>query len=159
MTSLLISTFIAITIAGWMVGNEIAVGVFVHPKLWTLPAATHLQAVQPLAKIYGTVMPFWYATTLLTSLLLTYQFYSLPTDAPFRLALTASILWLSSIVYTLWCLAPINSRVAKWDINHPPMDWQEQRQRWDTRHQWRVMGLIIAFALLTLAGLLGLVYR
>jgi hypothetical protein len=159
MTSLLIFTFVALIVSGWMVGNEIAVGVFVHPKLWTLPAATHLQAVQPLARIYGTVMPFWYAATLLTSLLLTYQLYSLPTDEPFRLALTASILWLLSIVYTLWGLAPINSRVAKWDVNHPPIDWQEERQRWDTRHQWRVAGLVIAFALLTLAGLLGLANR
>ena len=86
MTSLLICTFVAMTLSGWMVGNEITVGVFVHPKLWTLPPATHLQAVQPLARIYGTVMPFWYAATLLVSLLLTYQLHSLPTHNPFRLA-------------------------------------------------------------------------
>lgn len=155
MTTLLISAFIAITISGWMVGNEIAVGVFVHPKLWTLTNSTHLQAVQPLARIYGTVMPFWYAATLLTSLLLTYQLHRLPAAVPFRLALTASILWFLSIVYTLLGLAPINSRVAEWDLNNPPIDWQAQRQRWDTMHQWRVVCLVIAF--MTLAGLLGLV--
>jgi hypothetical protein len=159
MTSLLLCTLIAIIISGLMVGNEIAVGLFVHPKLWTLPAATHLQAAQPLARIYGAVMPFWYVATLLISVLLTYQFHNLPTAEPFRLALIASLLWALSIGYTLWGLVPINSQIAKWDLSHPPADWQAQRQLWDTRHRWRVAGLVLAFVLLTLAGLLGLANR
>ena len=56
MTSLLILALIAIGTAGLMVGNEIAVGVFVHPKLWTLDNATHLRAAQPLARIFGGLL-------------------------------------------------------------------------------------------------------
>lgn len=156
MTSLLLLSLIAISTAGLMVGNEIAVGVFVHPKLWTLDGATHLRAAQPLARIYGAVMPFWYAATLLTSAGLAYRLHDLPAPEPFRLALAASVLWLLSILYTLWGPAPINSRVAKWDLTNPPADWQTQRRRWDRLHGRRVVGLVVAFALTTLAGLLGM---
>lgn len=157
MTFLLILSLLTVAVAGLMVGNEIAVGLFVHPKLWTLDPATHLRAAQPLARVYGAVMPFWYAATLLASILLTYQFYGLPRPEPFRLAVSASGLWLLSIVYTLWGPAPINSRVAKWDLTNPPTDWQIQRRRWDQLHGWRVLGLVVAFVLLTLASFLGLV--
>lgn len=158
MISLLISSLIAIAVSGFMVGNEIAVSAFVHPKLWTLSNPTHLQAVQPLARVYGAVMPFWYAATLLSSIWLTYHLYGLGNAIPFQLALGSSILWLLSIVYTLWGPAPINSRVAQWDIANPPADWQQQRRRWDRLHRWRVIGLIVAFMLVTLAGLLGVAH-
>jgi Domain of unknown function (DUF1772) len=158
MILLLISSLTAIGIAGFMVGNEIAVGVFVHPKLWTLSNQTHLQAVQPLAQVYGAVMPFWYAGTLLSSIVLTYQLYGLGNAVSFQLGLGASILWLLSILYTLWGPAPINAQVAEWNVAIPPADWLQQRRRWDRLHQWRVVGLIIAFVLITLAGLLGMAY-
>ena len=141
-----------------MVGNEIAVGAFVHPTLWTLSNQTHLQAVQPLARVYGTVMPFWYIATLLSSIWLTYQLYGLGIATPFQLALGASILWLLSILYTLWGPAPINAQVAQWTVASPPADWLQQRRRWDKLHRWRVIGLVVAFVLVTLAGLLGMAH-
>lgn len=155
MTTLLIVSLIAIGLAGLMVGNEIAVGVFVHPKLWNLDDATHLRAVQPLARVYGSVMPFWYAATLLTSALLTYLLYGMPVAEPFWLALASSVLWLLSILYTLWGPAPINSRVASWNLSSPPADWKTQRRRWDRLHIWRVLCLIVALGLIMLAGLLA----
>ena len=136
-----------------MVGNEIAVGVFVHPRLWTLGGPTHLQAVQPLARVYGAVMPFWYGATLLTSAWLTYQFHTLPASLPFQLGFAASMGWLFMILYTIWGLAPINSQVGKWDSTNPPVDWQVQRRLWDRRHGWRIAGLVVSFVLLVLAGL------
>ena len=155
MTSVLFVSTIAIVVSGLMVGNEIAVGFFVHPKLWTLDEATHLRAVQPLAQLYGAFMPFWYGATLLTSAMLTYQLYTPSITLAFQLGLVASLLWGLSIIYTLIGPAPINSRVAQWNLDQPPTDWQVQRRRWDQLHQWRVVGLSIAFILITLAGLMA----
>lgn len=155
MISMLLLMIITLTVSGLMVGNEIAVGLFVHPKLWTMDETTHLRVVQPLARIYGAIMPFWYGITLLTSALLTYQLYGLLANIPFQFALFASLLWLLSILYTLWGPAPINSRVAKWNLDNPPADWQLQRRRWDKLHQWRLAGLLIAFILITIASLLA----
>ena len=94
MTTLLISIAVAINLSGWMVGNEIAVGVFVHPKLWTLSRDTHLQAVEPITMIYGVVMPFWYAATLASSLFVSYQLYREANGTASLLALIASGPWL-----------------------------------------------------------------
>ncbi|MBC8152677.1 MAG: hypothetical protein H7Z72_07180 [Bacteroidetes bacterium] len=71
-------------------------------------------------------MPFWYAATLLNSALVAYRLYGLPASESFRLSLAASGLWLPSILYTLWGPAPINRRVAEWDLNNPPADWRAQ---------------------------------
>ena len=155
MTSALLLSTIAIVVSGLMVGNEIAVGFFVHPTLWTFDKPTHLRAVQPLAQLYGAVMPFWYGATLLTSAWLAYYLYTPALTPAFRLASASSLLWGLSIMYTLLGPAPINSRVAQWDLNNPPADWQQQRRRWDQLHRWRVVGLLLGFVLITLAGLLA----
>ena len=52
----------AVVVAGTMTGNEIAVAVFVHPRISRLADAVHLPAVQTLGSVLGAVMPFWYAS-------------------------------------------------------------------------------------------------
>src|SRR5204862_3418728 len=91
---------VAIVIAATMVGNELAVAIFVHPKLSALDDATHLQTVQPLAAVLGVVMAFWYALTLLGSLAI--AFFARPFVAPGNvLALIAVVLLALIIVYTV----------------------------------------------------------
>jgi len=63
---------LAIVVAGTMTGNEIAVGIFVHPRLSRLDDAVHVRAVQTLAIGLGAAMPFWYALTCLLSLATTF---------------------------------------------------------------------------------------
>ena len=58
----------AIAVAGTMTGNEIAVAVFVHPRISRLEDEAHVKAAQTLASGLGAAMPFWYALTLLLSL-------------------------------------------------------------------------------------------
>jgi hypothetical protein len=55
-----------------MTGNEIAVAVFVHPRLNRLDDAVHVRAVQALAIGLGAAVPFWYALTCLLSLATTF---------------------------------------------------------------------------------------
>src|SRR5206468_12246078 len=81
----------AIVVAGTMTGNEIAVAVFVHPRLSRLDDAVHVRAVLTLAIGLGAAMPFWYALTCLLSLATT--FFAQPTwDTPRWLALGAAAL-------------------------------------------------------------------
>ena len=65
-----------------MTGNEIAVAVFVHPRLSRLDDAMHVRAVQTLAIALGAAMPFWYALTCLLSLATTFFAHAYMGHAP-----------------------------------------------------------------------------
>ena len=142
----------AVVVAGTMVGNELAVALFVHPQLWRLDEATHVRAVQPLAAVLGAVMPFWYAATLLGSLGV--ALLVRPAGSPGHvLALAAAGLFAAMIVYTLLLPVPINNQVARWRPEALPANWRELRRRWDALHAFRVVVLAVALVLLVAACL------
>jgi uncharacterized membrane protein len=144
----------AIFIGGTMVGNEFAVAVFFHPRISRLDDATHVRAVQTLALALGTVMPFWYALTLILSLAVT--FVSCPEGTSARtLALIASALFAGSVVYSVLGPVPINNKVAKWHPDSLPSNWRKLRERWDRLHAFRVVILMVAFLLLVAAAISG----
>ena len=151
MTPQIVTCIFALTLAGPMVGNEFAVGVFVHPALWKLDDATHARAVQRLAKVLGTVMPFWYASTLILSSIVAYQLYAAGRTNAFHWAAGASVLWLVSIIYTIALPVPINHQVARWNPDALPADWKALRRRWDTLHTIRIVWLIVALVCLAVA--------
>ena len=142
----------AIVVAGTMVGNELAIAVFVHPRLSRLDDATHVRAVQPLAAALGAAMPFWYALTLIVTLAV--AFVARPTGTVGHgEALTAAGLFAATIVYTLLLPVPINNQVARWRPEALPDNWRVLRQRWDRLHAFRVVVLAAAFVLLVMACL------
>ena len=78
-----------IVVAGTLTGSELAVAVFVHPRISRLEDEVHVRAVQTLAKVLGMVMPFWYALTFL--LALTVNFVAHTTrSTPWWLALAST---------------------------------------------------------------------
>lgn len=135
---------ISIVASGLMVGNELAVGVFVHPTLRRLHDDTHAESARALALLYGRVMPLWYAAVLLLSVILSISLYQVNSSG-FHLALASSGLWLTSIIFTLLGPVRINNRVAQWDLNHLPLAWKSDRRRWDMLHAIRVAILLAAF--------------
>ena len=138
---------IAIVVAGTMTGNEIAVAVFVHPRLSRLDDAVHVRAVQTLAIGLGAAMPFWYALTCLLSLATT--FLAQPTwDTPRWLALGATALFAAMSIYSVLLPVPINNQVARFQPDSLPPNWRELRRRWDTLHVIRVGFLVVALFLL-----------
>ena len=138
---------LAIVVAGTMTGNEIAVAVFVHPRLSRLDNAVHVRAVQTLAIGLGAAMPFWYALTCLLSLATT--FFAQPTwDTPRWLALGATALFAAMSIYSVLLPVPINNQVARWQPDSLPPNWRELRRRWDTLHVIRVVFLVVALLLL-----------
>ena len=138
---------IAILVAGLMVGCELSIAAFVHPTLDTLPNNVHRPAASAIARVMGTVMPFWYALTFLLTLAEVLVRWHQSGRLPIWIAASA-VLWVLVIVYTITTLVPINNRIASWEKSAPPPDWKTYRRRWDMLHRWRVALLTIAFTLL-----------
>jgi uncharacterized membrane protein len=137
-------------IAATMVGNEFAVAAFVHPQLQKLADGPHAQAVAPLASSLGKWMPLWYGAALALILGAAYQYRAEPHSL--GLILASAVLWITTIIFTITTLVPINNRIAKMDTQQPYDCWREDRIRWDRLHRIRVEVLIAALVLL-LAGL------
>jgi hypothetical protein len=145
---------ITLTVAGLLVGNELAIAVFVHPVLSRLPDPVHFAAAKALASLLGRVMPFWYAlvVVLTTGLAL---LIDRSTGAWPRPIVCSAGLWVVSIVFSITSLVPINNRVSSWSDDTKPTDWKTFRSRWDHLHRWRVLLLTTAFALLAIGLLQG----
>ena len=134
---------VAILVAGLMVGCELAIAAFIHPTLDTLPDEAHLPAASALARVLGTVMPFWYNLTFLLTLAEVVLRWHQSGHLPIWIA-TSAVLWMLAILYSVTALVPINNRIK----SNPPPDWKTYRLRWDLLHRWRVALLTIAFAFL-----------
>ena len=137
----------AILVAGLMVGCELAIAAFIHPTLDKLPDEAHLPAASAIARVLGTVMPFWYNLTFLLTLAEVVIRWHQAGRIPIWIA-TSAVLWMLASVYSLIALVPVNNRIKSWDKTAAPPDWKTYRRRWDMHHRWRVVLLTIAFAFL-----------
>ena len=144
----------AIVAAGTMVGSELAVAIFFHPRISALDDTTHARAAQTLAAALGRAMPFWYALTFLLSGAV--AFFAQPAGLPGHwLALAATGLFAAVIVYSVLLLVPINNQIARGQSESLPANWRELRRRWDALHAVRVGVLLLASVLLTASCLLS----
>jgi uncharacterized membrane protein len=137
----------AIVVTGTLTGSEFAVAVFFHPCISRLEDAVHIRAAQPLAKVLGTVMSFWYPFTFLLALAVTLVAHT-PWTIPWWLALASTVLFALISVYSLLLPVPINNQVARWQPDTVPANWRDLRRRWDLLHAIRVVFLVIALILL-----------
>ena len=138
---------VAIMVAGLMVGCELAIAAFIHPTLNKLPDDAHQPAASAIARVLGTVMPFWYNLTFF----LTLAEVAIQWRQSGHLSVwtaTSAALWLLASVYSLIALVPVNNRIKSWENSTPPSDWKTYRRKWDMHHSWRVALLTLAFALL-----------
>ena len=146
---MLILDVATLTVAGLLVGNELAIAVFVHPTLSRLPDSVHFTAATALARILGRVMPVWYALTIMLTAALAVVDRHRTGIWPLWIVFSAG-LWVLSVVYTMAALVPINNQIAAWTEETKPANWKSFRSRWDNLHGWRVLLLIMAFVLLAL---------
>ena len=121
-------------------------GVF-HPRISRLEDPVHVRAVQALAKVFGTVMPFWYALTFLLALAVTFVAHT-TRSTPWWLALASTVLFALISVYSVLLPVPINNQVVRWQPDSLPANWRDLRRRWDLLHAIRVVFLVIALILL-----------
>jgi hypothetical protein len=143
---------ISLITSGLLVGNELAVALFIHPVLYSLPDQVHARAAKPLAKRLGRYMPFWYALSLVFAIL---QLLMSPRDtsAAWWPCCVAVILLALIIVLTILLPVPINNRIAGLDLDRLPDDWMNMRRLWDRYHRVRVLLLCVSLALLILSAL------
>jgi uncharacterized membrane protein len=140
---------IAVLVTTFLTGVELSIAVFVHPVLSRIDDSAHAEAVKPLARLLGQVMPFWYPGALLSLIAVV---LSRPYGtASWWTSLSSATLFAGSIVYSLVGPVPINTRVAAMQLDALPLDWKRDRRRWDQLHQIRVVVLMVASALLVIA--------
>jgi hypothetical protein len=120
-----------------LLGVELCVSLFINPVIWQLDAEPQAKALSLFARLLGGVMPFWYGACLLLLVAETWLHHG---AAAYPLLLTAALLWLAVIVFTIAVLVPINNRIAACSA----ADWQQQHRRWDSLHRLRVLLLAIA---------------
>jgi uncharacterized membrane protein len=130
---------------GLMIGVEACVSVFINPVLRRLDDRPRAIATAMFAAKLGKAMPFWYAASLLC--LLGQAFLHRHEPSSMALLIAAAAFWAAIIIYTLAALVPINNRIAALDPAALPPDWDAQHDKWDARHQFRVVVLILSFVL------------
>jgi len=135
---------LTIVCTGLMIGNELAVSLFVNPVVWQLDDRSQAKALSLFAGILGKVMPFWYVLCLLLMIAETYLRRHQP---GLTLLLIAVGIWIGIIVYTLTTLVPINNRIARL-ADGLPEGWRQEHKKWDTYHRWRILLLVIAMVCL-----------
>jgi hypothetical protein len=134
--------------AGTLVGNEICIAVFVHPIFYKLPEECHLRTAQPVAKLLGAVMPFWYIAVVALTAAEGYVSRGASPRALHLLEAAAGIFMLS-IVFTLLGPVPLNNQIARMVPERPPRNWLALRKRWDRLHAMRVAIILVALIVLT----------
>ena len=137
----------AIVVAGTMTGCELGVAAFVHPRMSRLEDAVHARMAKSLAIVLGAAMPFWYSSTFLLSLAVTFTAHA-TRSCSWWLALSSTALWLIMSIYSVLLPVPINNQIARWNPDSLPTNWRELRRRWDTLHMIRVCFLVLALILL-----------
>jgi hypothetical protein len=135
---------LTILCTGLMIGNELAVSLFVNPVVWQLEDRSQAKALSLFAGILGKVMPFWYAWCLALMIAETYLLRHRP---GLTLLLIAVVIWIAIIVYTVTTLVPINNRIARL-ADGLPEGWRQEHKRWDMYHRWRILSLVIAMVCL-----------
>jgi uncharacterized membrane protein len=136
---------LTIVCTGLMIGNELAVSLFVNPAVWQLEESAQAQALSLLARSLGKAMPFWYAACLV---LLIVEAYLHRQGSTLPLIVAAIAIWIAVIIYTVVALVPINKRIALLPAGSLPVRWRQDHERWDKLHRLRILLLTAALSFL-----------
>lgn len=129
-----------------LIGSELCVALFVHPTLYQVADETHLRVAQPLARLLGLIMPFWYCAALVLGIA-----ESILCRGPgCAWVYVSTALVALSIVFSVTALVPINNQIARLNPAAPPENWLALRRRWDRLHKIRIAILVLALVFLAL---------
>jgi hypothetical protein len=134
--------FLAVFVAGPLLGVEFAVAAFVNPMLAPLSDDAFSTARRASGRLLGAVMPFWYVAALALLIAVAVVSHS-------ALVIAATVAMLAVQLLTVTVLVPINNRIARWE----PGDEAPRRlaARWDRLHWVRVSVLAAVFVLAVVA--------
>lgn len=132
---------ITILCIGLMVGTELTVSLFINPIIWQLDEPAQAKAFSLFGRYLGKAMPIWYSLSLVLLIIEAALRRHQPALTPL---LTAIIIWIAVILYTVTTLVPINNRIVALSTQ-----WRTEHKRWDTLHRWRILLLTIAMVCAT----------
>jgi hypothetical protein len=132
---------ITILCIGLMVGTELTVSLFINPIIWQLDEPAQAKAFSLFGRYLGKAMPIWYILSLVLLIAEAYLRRHQPALTPL---LTAIIIWIAVILFTITTLVPINNRIVALSTQ-----WRTEHKKWDTLHRWRILLLIIAMICVT----------
>ncbi|GAA1184060.1 putative membrane protein [Kitasatospora gansuensis] len=139
---------VTVVVVGVMVGVEFSVAFIVNRILGALPEDSYQLGRAHGGRMLGTLMPFWYFTSLALSAAWAIAGWHHPGAG---LVVTAAALLVLSVLMSVLLLVPINNRSKTWTPENRPANWREQSDRWDRFHYGRVAVIIAAFTLLATA--------
>lgn len=139
--------FATLVVTGFIACAEFGSYAFVHPVLRRLPTRERIIVEQGLLKTFGRVMPIGMTLTLL--LAITFASTGTGTAAWSWAAVAA---FAASLAFTVIVNVPINLATGRWDAEHPPADWQRDRDRWELFQGVRSWLLLIGFTLICIAA-------
>lgn len=134
--------FAALVVTGFVACAEFGSYALVHPVIKRLPKREHLQVEQGLMKTFGRVMPP--GMTAAPVLVLLYASLALDDDVSALSWISAVALFIS-LATTIAVNVGINLRTGGWDIENPPENWRELRNRWELFQGIRSWLLLIGF--------------
>ncbi|MBV8787930.1 MAG: DUF1772 domain-containing protein [Mycobacterium sp.] len=137
---------LAVVLTGLMAGVELAAAAFFNPITRKLSDDAFRAARGRAARTLGTLMPFWYAVTLLVLGSLAIEERGESRDWLFGIA--AGLMALI-VLMTVTLLVPLSNRIAKW-----PATGEHSRDvaaRFDRLHQLRTVLLVAVFTVLAIA--------
>ena len=147
--------FLNLVLAALLVGNEFGTRTAVHPALWALPTPAHIRAEQALTRRYGTMMPFWMSSVILSCLSVLALIPDRRSSA-FRFTLAGTACFVGMLISTLRGNVPINERTLELCPEETPAeDWRRLRERWDRLHTLRVFLNVAGLGFLYLGALRG----
>lgn len=140
---------LALVVTGTMVGVELCVATLLHPMFDRLPHDAGLLGRADAARVLGRIMPWWYAASIVLSVLLAV----LARGSVWTWATaTAAALLAVGVLMSVTLLVPLNNRVRTWTPGHAPHDWRDQLRRWDRLHYVRLVVITGGFACLSLGS-------
>jgi uncharacterized membrane protein len=142
---------LTIIVTGLLIGNELAVSLFVNPVIWQLDESAQAKALSLFAHRLGRAMPFWYAASLILMIMEAWFRRNQPN---LTLILVAVGIWFAIILVTVTFLVPINNRVAGLKPGSLPESWLQEHKKWDNLHRWRILSLVVAMICLV-SGMLS----
>ena len=138
-----ITKILALFFTGLLAGTFYYATANVLPTFGEVPDSIHLIFRTALMKHNSINMQLLMALSIATGAWLAWQVRH--SRVVFYLAVSASLLALTSLLVTRLGSVPINMQIKTWDAGHPPQAWQNTLSRWNLFHSIRTYTSIASF--------------
>ena len=141
-----------LVLAGMLAGNEFGTWAAVHPSLGKLDPAERIRAEQEITRRYGTIMPAWMGSTVVSCILALVLSRG---STGFRSTLFGTACFVGMLLSTRIGNVPINNRVLEIDPEKDQEEFARLRERWDRLHTLRVALNVVGLGFLVASALAG----